>query len=131
MPESICGGVIRRRCPTRAGFRPTVKRSARGGSGDDSLGYDFRVETARHEYLYEVKSAMDEGGEFELTARELKVASSASLDRKRRYRILYVPHVFDPKRWRVLPLLNPVGSDTRNRFRVVRSGSVRYRFEVR
>jgi hypothetical protein len=102
-----------------------------GAPGDDSLGYDFRVETARHEYLYEVKSAMDEGGEFELTARELEVAGSASLDRKRRYRILYVPYVFDPKRWRVLPLLNPVGSKTRNRFRVVRSGSVRYRFEVR
>lgn len=102
-----------------------------GQPGDDSLGYDFRVETARHEYLYEVKSAIDEGGEFELTARELEVAGSASLDRKRRYRILYVPYVFDPKRWRVLPLLNPVGSETRNRFRVVRSGSVRYRFEVR
>jgi hypothetical protein len=26
---------------------------------DDSLGFDFRVETARHEYLYEAKSAMD------------------------------------------------------------------------
>ncbi|WPB86385.1 ATP-binding protein [Sediminicoccus rosea] len=102
-----------------------------GAPGDDSLGYDFCVQTMRHEYLYEVKSALDDGGEFELTARELEVASSASLDRKRRYRILYVPHVFDPKRWRVLPLLNPVGSDTRSRFRVVRSGSVRYRFEVR
>lgn len=102
-----------------------------GAPGNDSLGYDFRIETTRHEYLYEVKSAMDEGGEFELTARELEVAGSASLDRKRRYRILYVPYVFDSKRWRVLPLLNPAGSDTRNRFRVVRSGSVRYRFEVR
>ena len=102
-----------------------------GAEGDDTLGYDFRVETARHEYLYEVKSALDEGGEFELTARELEIAGSASLDRKRRYRILYVPYVFDPKRWRVLPLFNPVGTDTRNRFRVVRSGSVRYRFEVR
>lgn len=89
------------------------------------VGYDFRVETTRHEYLYEVKSAIDEGGEFELTARELDLEVATSLDRKRRYRILYVPYVFDPKRWRVLPLLNPVGSETRNRFRVVRSGSVR------
>jgi hypothetical protein len=102
-----------------------------GAPGDDSLGYDFRVETIRNEYMYEVKSALDEGGEFELSARELEIAGSASLDRKRRYRILYVPYVFDPKRWRVLPLLNPVGSETRNRFRVVRSGSVRYRFERR
>lgn len=102
-----------------------------GGLGDDGLGYDFRVETARYEYLYEVKSALDEGGEFELSARELEVAGSASLERKRRYRILYVPFVFDPSRWRVLPLSNPAAIDTRNRFRVVRSGSVRYRFEQR
>ncbi|RWP38749.1 DUF3883 domain-containing protein [Mesorhizobium sp.] len=102
-----------------------------GSEGDDSLGYDFRIETARHEYLYEVKSALDEGGEFELTARELEIAGSASLERKRRFRILYVPFVFEPSRWRVLPLSNPVSADTRNRFRVVRSGSVRYRFERR
>ncbi len=102
-----------------------------GSEGDDSLGYDFRVETTRHEYLYEVKSALDEGGEFELTARELEIAGSASLERKRRFRILYVPFVFEPLRWRVLPLSNPVSADTRNRFKVVRSGSVRYRFERR
>jgi hypothetical protein len=102
-----------------------------GSEGDDSLGYDFRVQTTRHEYLYEVKSALDEGGEFELTARELEIAGSASLERKRRFRVLYVPFVFEPTRWRVLPLSNPVSADTRNRFKVVRSGSVRYRFEPR
>ena len=102
-----------------------------GSEGDDSLGYDFRVDTTRHEYLYEVKSALDEGGEFELTARELEIAGSASFERKRRFRILYVPFVFEPSRWRVLPLSNPVSADTRNRFKVVRSGSVRYRFERR
>ncbi|MEQ1403589.1 hypothetical protein ABK249_01470 [Neorhizobium sp. Rsf11] len=101
-----------------------------GGEGNDSLGFDFRVETARHEYLYEVKSALDQGGEFELSARELEIAGSASLERKRRYRILYVPFVFEPSRWRVLPLSNPASPETRNRFRVVRSGSVRYCFET-
>ena len=102
-----------------------------GPAGDDSLGYDFRVVTARHEYLYEVKSALDAGGEFELTARELEVAGSAREDRKRRYRILYVPFVFDPTRWMVMTLPNPAGTKTRDQFRVVRSGSVRYRFEQR
>lgn len=102
-----------------------------GPAGDDSLGYDFRVVTTRHEYLYEVKSALDAGGEFELTARELEVAGSAREDRKRRYRILYVPFVFDPTRWMVLTLPNPAGTKTRDQFRVVRSGSVRYRFEQR
>jgi hypothetical protein len=102
-----------------------------GPAGDDSLGYDFRVVTTRHEYLYEVKSALDAGGEFELSARELEVAGSAREDRKRRYRILYVPFVFDPTRWMVMTLPNPVGIKTRDQFRVVRSGSVRYRFEQR
>lgn len=95
-----------------------------GAAGDDSLGYDFRVVTERNEWLYEVKSAMDAGGEFELTARELEVAGSASLERKRRYRILYVPFVFDPGQWRVLPLSNPAAPNTRDRFRVLRGGSV-------
>ncbi|MCB4769617.1 DUF3883 domain-containing protein [Ancylobacter sp. Lp-2] len=100
-----------------------------GAAGDDSLGYDFRVVTERNEWLYEVKSATDAGGEFELTARELEAAGSASLERKRRYRILYVPFVFDPAQWRVLPLSNPADPNTRDRFRVLRGGSVRYRFE--
>ena len=102
-----------------------------GERGNDSLGYDFRVVTQRNEWLYEVKSALDEGGEFELTARELEVAGSAAMDRKRRYRILYVPFVFDPSRWHVLTLQNPVGETTRNRFRVIRTGSVRYGFDAR
>jgi hypothetical protein len=102
-----------------------------GPAGDDSLGYDFRVVTTRHEYLYEVKSALDAGGEFELTARELEVAGSAREDKKRRYRILYVPFVFDPTRWMVMTLPNPAGTKTRDQFSIVRSGSVRYRFEQR
>ncbi|WP_206453806.1 sacsin N-terminal ATP-binding-like domain-containing protein [Aurantimonas marina] len=102
-----------------------------GDEGYDGHGYDFKVVTTRNEWLYEVKSALDEGGEFEFSARELEVAGSASLERKRRYRILYVPFVFDPSRWRVMPLSNPAASETRDRFKVVRSGSVRYRFETR
>jgi hypothetical protein len=100
-------------------------------AGDDSLGYDFRVVTARNEWLFEVKSALDAGGEFEFTANEIRVAGSAELERKRKYRILYVPFVFDPVRWCVLMLGNPAAERTRNQFRVVRTGSVRYAFERR
>jgi hypothetical protein len=45
--------------------------------------------------------------------------------------ILYVPFVFDPTRWMAITLPNPAGIKTRDQFRVVRSGSVRYRFEQR
>jgi anti-sigma regulatory factor (Ser/Thr protein kinase) len=131
--EYLAREYLRRRHPREMSDQCWVSsnRSAfcSDGGGDDSLGYDFRVVTARNEWLYEVKSALDEGGEFELTARELEVAGSSALDRKRRYRILYVPHVFDPDRWCVLPLQNPAGERTRNRFRVIRTSSVRYGFD--
>ena len=80
-------------------------------------------------WLYEVKSALKDTGEFELTANEMRVAAGASKDGRRRYRILYVPFVFSPDRWFVLELPNPMGDATRSRFRQVGQGSVRFRFE--
>ncbi len=100
-----------------------------GDEGDDTLGYDFRILTARNEWLYEVKSALDAGGEFEITANELAVAGSAAAERKRRYRILYVPYVFDPTRWCVLTIGNPTSDSWRKRLTIVRRGSVRYAFD--
>jgi hypothetical protein len=102
-----------------------------GDKGDDAAGFDFQVRTPQIEWLYEVKSSLEESGEFELTANELRVASGASKDGRRRYRILYVPFVFLPERWYVLELPNPMGDATRSRFAVVGRGSVRLRFERR
>ena len=67
-----------------------------GDEGDDTAGYDFRVKTPQADWLYEVKSSLEDSGEFELTANELRVASGASKDGRRRYRILYIPYVFHP-----------------------------------
>ena len=103
-----------------------------GGSlGDDGAGYDFRVETPQAEWLYEVKSSLEDSGEFELTANQLRVASGAAKDGRRRYRILYVPHVLSPHDWYVLELPNPMGERTRNQFQTIGRGSVRMRFERR
>ncbi|MGF6409391.1 sacsin N-terminal ATP-binding-like domain-containing protein [Paraburkholderia sp. MM5482-R1] len=101
-----------------------------GGKGKDSAGYDFLVKTPTCDWMYEVKSSLDNGGEFELTANEMRVASTASKDGRRRYRILYVPFVFSPEKWRILELPNPMGEATRNRFKIVGRGSVRMRFEI-
>ncbi|MDO9084352.1 MAG: DUF3883 domain-containing protein, partial [Humidesulfovibrio sp.] len=100
-----------------------------GDKGDDTAGFDFRVKTPKADWLYEVKSTMEDGGEFELTANEMRVASRASKDSSRRYRILYVPYVLSPDKWYVLELPNPMGEATRNRFKTVGRGSVRLRFE--
>ena len=100
-----------------------------GDKGNDAAGYDFRVRTPQAEWLYEVKSSLEDTCEFELTSNEMRVAASMSRRGRRRYRILYVPFVFSPDRWFVLELPNPMGDATRNRFRQVGRGSVRFRFE--
>ncbi len=100
-----------------------------GDEGDDAAGYDFCVRTLQAEWLYEVKSSLEDTCEFELTPNEMRVAASVSRRGHRRYRILYVPYVFSPDRWFVLELPNPMGNETRNRFRQVGRGSVRFRFE--
>ena len=100
-----------------------------GDEGDDSAGYDFCVKTPQAEWLYEVKSSLEDTCEFELTPNEMRVAASVSRRSRRRYRILYVPYVFSPDRWLVLELPNPMGDETRNRFKQVGHGSVRFRFE--
>ena len=102
-----------------------------GAPGNDAAGFDFRVVTTQTEWLYEVKSTLEDSEEIEMTANELRVASSAAKDGRRRYRILYVPFVFSPDKWCVLELPNPMGETTRNRFAVVGSGSVKLRFERR
>ena len=100
-----------------------------GDEGDDAAGYDFCVKTPQAEWLYEVKSSLEEDtGEFELTPNEMRVAASVPKRGRRRYRILYVPFVFSPDRWTVLELPNPMGEATRNRFKQVGHGSVRFRF---
>jgi len=86
------------------------------------------VKTPRAQWFYEVKSSLDDSYEFELTANELREASKASKDVSRKYRILYVPYVFSLQDRRVLELPNPMGERTRNQFRVVGRGSVRYKY---
>ena len=102
-----------------------------GDGGDDTAGYDFLVKTPKSDWLYEVKSSLEDTGEFELTANEMRVAGRVSKYGRRRYRILYVPFVLSPNQWFVLELPNPMGEATRNRFKVLGSGSVRLRFQRR
>ena len=100
-----------------------------GDEGDDSVGYDLCVKRPQAEWLYEVKSSLEDTCEFELTPNEMRVAASVSRRSRRRYRILYVPYVFSPDRWLILDLPNPMGDETRSRFKQVGHGSVRFRFE--
>lgn len=100
-----------------------------GEFGDDGLGYDFRVRTKEVEWRYEVKSSLDESFEFEFTQNEIRVAAECAADGSRRYRILYVPFVDDPSRWRVMELANPMSEAGRALFRTVGAGATRLRFD--
>lgn len=101
-----------------------------GDEGDDSAGYDFCVKTRQTDWLYEVKSSLADAGEFELTPNEMRVAASLPPRGRRQYRILYVPFVFSPDRWMVLELPNPMGEESRSRFKQIGRGSVRFQFET-
>ena len=98
--------------------------------GDDSLGYDFRVNTLSTEWLYEVKATSEDAFELELSDNEFRVAVKAQADRTRRYRILFVQYALDPSQCQVFELPNPASEAGRSRFRVVGRSSQRMRFEL-
>jgi anti-sigma regulatory factor (Ser/Thr protein kinase) len=100
-----------------------------GDKGDDGAGYDFLVRTPNADLMYEVKSSLEDSSEFEFTANEMRVASTASRRGRSRYKILYVPFVFNPEKWRVLELPNPMDRKYQSRFREVGRGAVRMCFE--
>lgn len=100
-----------------------------GVLGEDALGFDFRVRTKEVEWRYEVKSTLDDSFEFEFTQNEMRVAAECAGDGSRRYRILYVPFVDDPGRWRVMELPNPLSEAGRAFFRTVGAGATRMRFD--
>ncbi|MBD9561081.1 sacsin N-terminal ATP-binding-like domain-containing protein [Ensifer sp. ENS03] len=97
--------------------------------GDDRLGFDFKVQTIEVEWRYEVKSNFDEAFEFEFTQNEMRSAAECASEGSKKYRILYVPYVFDPSRWRVMELPNPMSDRGRRLFRAVGTGSTRFKFE--
>eukprot|EP00456_Euglypha_rotunda_P077237 TRINITY_DN7282_c0_g1_i1.p2 TRINITY_DN7282_c0_g1~~TRINITY_DN7282_c0_g1_i1.p2 ORF type:complete len:374 (-),score=57.70 TRINITY_DN7282_c0_g1_i1:2212-3294(-) len=98
------------------------------GEGFDGFGFDFRVRTVETEWRYEVKSSLDDNFEFEFTQNEMRVAAECASDGSRKYRILYVPYVFDLQRWRIMELPNPMSEQGRRLFRAIGAGSTRFRF---
>ncbi|NTC84600.1 hypothetical protein [Agrobacterium tumefaciens] len=98
------------------------------GHGDDTEGFDFRVRTKDVEWRYEVKSGLADNFEFEFTQNEMRSALECGNDRTRRYRILYVPFVFDPSKWKVVELPNPMQPDNSRLFQTIGKGSTRMKF---
>lgn len=106
------------------------RRSLFTEDGDISLGYDFRVAMIERDWLYEVKATPGDLCEFELTDNEYRQAVSASPDRSRRYRILFVFHALDSSRCRIVELPNPASDAGNSLFRIIGRSSTRMRFEL-
>ncbi|MEU3692412.1 DUF3883 domain-containing protein [Streptomyces narbonensis] len=96
-----------------------------GPSGDDGLGYDFRVGSGSRPYLYEVKATAGEGGRFELGESEVRAARQhAGNDR---WRLLVVTHALNPHKVAIQMLPNPYGKRGRGRYRE-EGGALRFSY---
>ena len=95
------------------------------GSGDDGLGFDFRISRhGRLDLLFEVKASRGDNDEFELTRNEDAVARANT--GKGIYTILLVTNVLEDRR-QITPLPNPYSTDGRAHYRPTGRG-IRYRF---
>ncbi|MGV9643659.1 protein NO VEIN domain-containing protein, partial [Streptomyces sp. NPDC003514] len=94
-------------------------------SGDDGLGFDFRVGSGSRPYLYEVKATGGEGGRFELGESEVRAARQhAGNDR---WRLLVVTHALTPHKMAIQMLPNPYGKRGRGRYRE-EGGALRFSY---
>jgi hypothetical protein len=96
------------------------------GSGDNSCGYDFKIQHRKTIYL-EVKSSLTDPQEFELGDTEVRKARDCAIKRGGEYRIVYVSNLYDTKftRFEILP--NPLSDEGKNYFRTGGNG-IKYQF---
>ncbi|WP_370266049.1 protein NO VEIN domain-containing protein [Streptomyces sp. V4I8] len=96
-----------------------------GPSGDDGLGFDFRVGSGSQPYLYEVKATAGEGGRFDLGESEVRAARQhAGNDR---WRLLVVTHALTSHRVAIQMLPNPYGKRGQGRYRE-EGGALRFSY---
>ncbi|GHH26767.1 sacsin N-terminal ATP-binding-like domain-containing protein [Streptomyces rubradiris] len=98
-----------------------------GPSGDDGLGFDFRVGSGSRPYLYEVKATGSEGGRFDLGESEVRAARQHAGNE--RWRLLVVTHVLTPRKTAVQMLPNPYGKRGRGRYRE-EGGALRFSYTL-
>ncbi|MEV0636521.1 hypothetical protein AB0I77_16445 [Streptomyces sp. NPDC050619] len=96
-----------------------------GPSGDDGLGFDFRVGSGSRPYLYEVKATGGEGGRFELGESEVRAARQHAGNG--RWRLLVVTHALTPHKMAIQMLPNPYGKRGRGRYRE-EGGALRFSY---
>ena len=106
-----------------------------GGTGDDSLGYDFEINTGKHVWQFEVKAtAGDEMGDrqmVELGSSEIAKAESCRAEGRSHYRILFVSNALQPEHARIFVLHNPRSRQGLSFYTEQESAGVRLHFPLR
>lgn len=100
--------------------------------GHDTLGYDFEVTLCSGRRIqYEVKASTHDPQAFDLGSTEVAAALEAGSRRRgvAEYRILYVPFVTNPDKWRIVELPNPLAADTRKQFVELGQTGLKFGFE--
>ncbi|MFE2711942.1 sacsin N-terminal ATP-binding-like domain-containing protein [Streptomyces mirabilis] len=96
-------------------------------SGDDTLGYDFRIHDREQTLLYEVKASTQAQGEIILGESEVERASH--LQPGETYVIVYVSYAMEGERRRITPLSNPFSAPGLAGYQLL-GMSMRLRFEM-
>ncbi len=99
-----------------------------GSSGNDSLGYDFKVENGKTHWHFEVKATTGAGGAIELGSTEIGFAERCRSEDRMRYRILVVSGITDPAHAALHVLPNPRSREGLAFYREQPSSGVRLRY---
>lgn len=124
------------RLPDEVARAAWVSRYRRTGlaieDGQDTLGYDFEVTLGSGRRIqYEVKASTHDPQAFDLGSTEVAAALEAGSRRRgvAEYRILYIPFVINPDKWRIVELPNPLAADTRKQFLELGQTGLKFGFE--
>ncbi|MEV0230923.1 DUF3883 domain-containing protein [Nonomuraea sp. NPDC050786] len=98
-----------------------------GSSGDDSLGYDFKIGTDKRALMFEVKATQEGGGQIELGESEMRAAQRFA--GSNRWSLLVVTWVLTPEQTTAHRLPNPFSAEGRNLYRA-EGGSVRFSYRL-
>ncbi|WP_370018421.1 sacsin N-terminal ATP-binding-like domain-containing protein [Planotetraspora sp. GP83] len=113
---------------TEESWVSTNRRKAFPGStGDDTLGYDFKVGTGNHARMFEVKATQADGGQVELGESEARAAQRYA--GSNRWSVLAVTWVLTPERTVVHRMPNPFSTAGRGLYRM-EGGSLRFSYRL-
>jgi hypothetical protein len=115
-------------------WRSLYRTHVYGGTGDDTLGYDFEVQNGKHAWYFEVKATAELEPRprqmVELGSSEIARAEICRFEGRSHYRILYVTNALAPEIAELFVLPNPRSKEGLVFFTEQQSAGVRLYFPL-